>query len=197
MTPFQFGQKIAAQPTFGDYAHQLNKFYNPWSKAWHEPATDGIEKGLQYAGRTAMGIGGAAAAAAGGLTAAPALASVGNTATAAAGSFGTAAATHGQRMMDAVNRTAPRAVNAASKTMNMLNRVNYEPGDVAKDVYNAGTGNFDQIRGPSLVKGAPFPGGAPTLPSPLEMARTTTQLVGDAGKYVAGVGSNMAARTPR
>lgn len=198
MTPFRFGQKIASQPSmFGDYMHQLNKFYNPWSKAWNEPATDGIEKGLQYAGRAAMGIGAGAAAAAGGLAAAPALASAGNTAMATAGSLGTAAATQGQRLMDTVNRTAPRAVNAVSKTMNTLNKINYEPGDVAKDIYAAGTGKFDQIRGPSLVKGAPLPQGAPALPSPVEMVRTTSQLVGDAGKYMAGVGANMLAHTPK
>ncbi len=184
MTPFRFGQKIASQPSmFGDYLHQLNKFYNPWSKAWNEPATDGIEKGLQYAGRAAMGIGAGAAAAAGGLAAAPALA-------------GTAAATQGQRLMDTVNRVAPRAVNTAYKTMDTLNKINYSPVDVAKDIHAAGTGNFDQISGPRFVQGAPLPQGA-SLPTPLQMARTTSQFVGDARKYMAGVGANMLAHTPR
>jgi hypothetical protein len=197
MTPFRFGQKIASQPSmFGDYLHQLNKFYNPWSKAWNEPATDGIEKGLQYAGRAAMGIGAGAAAAAGGLAAAPALASAGNTAMATAGSLGTAAATQGQRLMDTVNRVAPRAVNTAYKTMDTLNKINYSPVDVAKDIHAAGTGNFDQISGPRFVQGAPLPQGA-SLPTPLQMARTTSQFVGDARKYMAGVGANMLAHTPR
>jgi hypothetical protein len=180
MTPFRFGQKIAAQPSmFGDYLHQLNKFYNPWSKAWNEPATDGIEKGLQYAGRAAMGIGAGAAAAAGGLAAAPAVASAGNTAMATAGSLGTAAMTQGQRLADTatntLNRVAPRATAVASKTMDTLNKFNYSPM------------------------------GAPSMPRPMQMAQNASQFMGDVQKYLtggqatpmAGVGANMLAHSPR
>lgn len=63
-------QRMKTAGFLDDYGHQLNKFYNPWSKAWNEPASDNIEKGLQYAGRAAMGLGGGAAALAGGITAA-------------------------------------------------------------------------------------------------------------------------------
>jgi hypothetical protein len=210
MTPFRFGQKIASQPSmFGDYLHQLNKFYNPWSKAWNEPATDGIEKGLQYAGRAAMGIGAGAAAAAGGLAAAPAVASAGNTAMATAGSLGTAAMTQGQRLADTatntLNRVAPRATAVASKTMDTLNKFNYSPMDVAQDAYSVGTGNFDKIKGPGIIKGPSFPMGAPSMPRPMQMAQNASQFMGDVQKYLtgeqakpwAGVGANMLAHSPR
>ncbi len=192
MTPFRFGQKIASQPSmFGDYLHQLNKFYNPWSKAWNEPATDGIEKGLQYAGRAAMGVGAGAAAAAGGLAAAPAVASAGNTAMAAAGSLGTAAMTRGQRLVDT--------------TMNTLNKFNYSPVDAAQDVYMAGTGNFDKVKGPGVIKGPSLPMGAPSIPKPMQIAQGATQFMGGVQKYLtggqakpmAGVGANMLAHSPR
>lgn len=199
MTPFRFGQKIASQPSFfGDYMHQLNKFYNPWSKAWNEPATDGIEKGLQYAGRAAMGIGAGAGLAAGGLAAAPALASAGNTAMATAGSLGTAASTQSQRLMDSVNRFAPRTMNAASKTMETLNKINYSPVDIAQDVYAAGTGDFDKIKGPGgPFKGPSLPTGAPSFPRPLQMAKNMLQFGNDVGRSVPGFGANMLAHTPR
>jgi len=107
MAPFLFGQKLASQPSFwGDYAHQLNKFYNPWSDAWNEPARDGIEKGLQYAGRGAMGVGAGAAALAGGIAAAPAVAGASN---AAAGAIGTGAAaigTQAAKLPGAINNFA-------------------------------------------------------------------------------------------
>lgn len=92
MTPFLFGQKLASQPSFwSDYVHQLNKFYNPWSAAWNEPARDGIEKGLQYVGRGAMGVGAGALAAAGGIAAAPAITSAGASVVPAISNAGNAA----------------------------------------------------------------------------------------------------------
>lgn len=114
MTPFLFGQKLASQPSFwSDYTHQLNKFYNPWSDAWNEPAGDGIEKGLQYAGRGAMGVGAGAAALAGGIAAAPAVAGAGN---AAAGAIGTGAAAVGSQAAKLPNMAA-NVANSASQFM--------------------------------------------------------------------------------
>lgn len=198
MTPYRFGQKIASQPSMlGDYAHQLNKFYNPWSDAWNEPATDNIEKGLQYAGRGAMGLAAAAGLTAGGIAAAPAITGAANTAQAAVGAAGTAAATQGQRVMDAANRTAPGVMNFANKTMDTLNKINYSPMDVAQDVYAAGTGNFDKIKGPGgAIKGPSLPAGAPSFPRPLQIAKNILQFGNDASRYVANAGVNMLPHSP-
>lgn len=114
MTPYRFGQKIAAGPSFwSDYTHQLNKFYNPWSDAWNEPAKDNLEKGLQYAGRTAMGVGATAGLAAGGIAAAPALSSAGGTALNTARVVG-GAASNAARMARPVANTAYKAYQTAS-----------------------------------------------------------------------------------
>lgn len=202
MTPYRFGQKIASQPSMlGDYAHQLNKFYNPWSDAWNEPATDNIEKGLQYAGRGAMGLAAAAGLTAGGIAAAPAVTSAvtgaANTANAAIGTAGTALATQGQRVMDTANRIAPRATNFAANTMSTLNKINYSPVDVAHDVYAAGTGNFDKIKGPGgPLKGPSLPMGAPSFPRPLQIAKNVLQFGNDASRYVANAGVNMLPHSP-
>jgi hypothetical protein len=65
---FEFGQQLfkeSADRTFaGDYAHNFNKFYNPWSRAWQEPSTDLTEFGLKTLGRIAGGAGAVAGAAA-------------------------------------------------------------------------------------------------------------------------------------
>jgi len=172
MTPFEFGQKIAAHPSLlGGYAHQFNKFYNPWSQAWKEPPKDGIERGLQYAGRAAMGIGGAAAAAAGGIAAAPAIANTATTATMATGGLTAASGANGQKFLDmatraaptmsrTINRVGPQVMQKAVSGVNTLNRVNYAPQNFAQDVTNAATGNFDQIAGPGIGPSPP-----PGLPS--------------------------------
>ena len=59
--------KYSAEPgAFGLYRHYFNKFYNPMSQAWKEPAHDKTEAALKWGGRAAMGVGAAAGAAAGG-----------------------------------------------------------------------------------------------------------------------------------
>lgn len=129
MAPFLFGQKLASQPSFwGDYAHQLNKFYNPWSDAWNEPARDGIEKGLQYAGRGAMGVGAGAAALAGGIAAAPAVAGASN---AAAGTIGTGAAaigTQAAKLPGAINNFANSATQLMARNPYVTSQISRELG---------------------------------------------------------------------
>jgi hypothetical protein len=187
MTPFQFGQKIASQPSmFGNYMHQFNKFYNPWSKAWNEPAKDGIEKGLQYAGRAAMGVGAGAGLAAGGLAAAPAVASAGNTAMATAGGLASTAGVSGQqlsRITNTASRLVPKAQQFTDKAMNTINKINYSPADIANDAYQLVGGNFSGIKGPAGIPGANLPFGAPSLPTPAQAAQGVTEFVGSLPGY--------------
>lgn len=130
MTPFLFGQKLASQPSFlGDYAHQLNKFYNPWSNAWNEPANDGIEQGLQYAGRGAMGLGAGALAAAGGIAAAPTIAGAGNAAAGAIGAGVTAAGSQMAKLPSIAN-------NAANSTAQFIARNPFVTENVSRIAIN-------------------------------------------------------------
>ena len=110
-TAFNIGKALRdagslAKGTVAGYPHQLNKFYNPYSQAWNEPATDNIERGLQYAGRAAMGVGAGAAGLAGGIAAAPALAG--------AASAGTAAVESG---LAAAGAQLPQIASAAAKVV--------------------------------------------------------------------------------
>lgn len=157
-----------AKNTAQGYGHQLNKFYNPYSKAWNEPAKDNIERGLQYAGRTAMAVGAGAAATAGGIAAAPALASAANAGTAAIGS-GIAAA--GTQVGNVANRVGNVANQAAQGYMTnvapVLNKIKYAPQDMATDIGKAFHGNFSGIQGPGGV-GKVISGAMAAAPSALK-----------------------------
>lgn len=141
-----------AKNTAQGYGHQLNKFYNPYSKAWNEPAKDNIERGLQYAGRAAMGVGAGAAVAAGGIAAAPAIAGAANAGTAAIGTgvaaLGTQAPQIAQRAINVANQAAHGYQTSVAP---VLNKIKYAPQDIASDVARAATGNFNKIQGPGGV----------------------------------------------
>ena len=141
-----------ARNTAQGYGHQLNKFYNPYSKAWNEPAKDNIERGLQYAGRTAMGVGAGAAVAAGGIAAAPAIASAANAGTAAIGSGVAAAGTQVGNAAQQVGNVANQAAHGyQTNVAPVLNKIKYAPQDIASDLWRAGTGNFNKIQGPGGI----------------------------------------------
>jgi hypothetical protein len=198
----QFGSQLAntlnpfgkAGPKGTNYMDTADKWYNPWTQN-KDPLSKG-EGTLMRAGQAAMGVGAAAAGAAGGLAAAaPTLASTpltslpayfaGSTAAqggvAAAGAGGVAASTRGQQMMQGAQNLATNATQMAGRVGNAyqthvkptLDRLNYEPGTAAKDLYSAATGHFDHVEGPGIVK-MPASGipGAPSLPSPMQMARS-------------------------
>ena len=152
MQPAGTGWGEFAKNTAQGYGHQLNKFYNPYSKAWNEPATDNIERGLQYAGRTAMGVGAVAAGAAGGIAAAPAIAGAANAGTAAIGS-GVAAA--GTQVGNVANRVGNVANQAAQGYMTnvapLLSKIKYAPQDIAADVSRVVTGHPGNVQGPGGV----------------------------------------------
>ena len=141
-----------AKNTAQGYGHQLNKFYNPYSKAWNEPATDNIERGLQYAGRTAMGVGAVAAGAAGGIAAAPAIASAANAGTAAIGSGVAAVGTQAPQIAQRASNMANQAAQGyQTNVAPVLNKIKYAPQDIASDVARAATGNFNKIQGPGGI----------------------------------------------
>ena len=152
MQPAGTGWGEFAKNTAQGYGHQLNKFYNPYSKAWNEPATDNIERGLQYAGRTAMGVGAVAAGAAGGIAAAPAIAGAANAGTAAIGSGVAAAGAQAPQ----IAQRASNMANQAAHTYNtgvapLLSKIKYAPQDIAADVLRVGTGHPGNVQGPGGV----------------------------------------------
>jgi hypothetical protein len=110
------------------YGHQWNSFYNPWSKAFHEPAgphaSDNIIRNVgRGAATAALGAGGGLAA----IGAAPAVAStVGavNTAgnTVAAGLAGAGVLPHIQRAVNTVQGMAPRLDRTLQSVTNNANK---------------------------------------------------------------------------
>jgi hypothetical protein len=181
----------------GDYfTHTLPQTFNPWSEAYQTaderfknlPADQMLRRGAQVAG----GVGAAAGAGAVALPAmAPALANAplsavpgmlmgsGGTATAAAGG-GAAAGSQTPAGQNLIQRGAQMANTLGQSAANLgsqyqtrvaptLERFNYKPEDVAQDVFAAGTGNFNKIKGPGWgVKLPSMPQGAPSRPKPVE-----------------------------
>lgn len=163
------------------YTDVLDRWYNPWTK---QQVTERGETGLMRAGQVAMGTGAIAGTAAAGLAAAPTIAGMasGGTAgtTAAGAATGGAAASQtpaGQNAMQRIGDMAQRGTQMAGQAADFyqrtvdpaLKRVNYKPEDVLQDVYAAGTGHFDKIKGPGWGFKTPssFPG-APSFPKPIE-----------------------------
>jgi hypothetical protein len=104
------------KPQLPGYGHYFNKFLNPRSKAWNEPATDGIESALKWTSRAALGTGLVAGGAAAAITAAPAAAAAGATAAraaqpvlSAARTVGNAASRAGSAVPEPVRRGATLA----------------------------------------------------------------------------------------
>lgn len=113
-----------------EYKHYLNKFYNPRSQAWQEPAHDNTEAALKWLGRGAVGVGAGAGVAAGGLAAAPALAGVtGSAGLAALGKAGATSAPHllraGASRLPQLGASAVKGVTSGGATQGggLLSRV--------------------------------------------------------------------------
>lgn len=152
MQPAGTGWGEFARNTAQGYGHQLNKFYNPYSKAWNEPAKDNIERGLQYAGRTAMAVGAGAAATAGGIAAAPAIASAANAGTAAIGSGIAAVGTQAPQIAQRASNMANQAAHGYQTSVApLLGKIKYAPETIASDVAAGVTGHPEKIQGPGGV----------------------------------------------
>ena len=156
-----------ARNTAQGYGHQLNKFYNPYSKAWNEPAKDNIERGLQYAGRTAMAVGAGAAATAGGIAAAPAIASAANAGTAAIGSGIAAVGTQAPQIAQRASNMANQAAHTYNTVGGTLDKWKYPPQDIAADVSRVATGHPGEVQGPGGIvpKTRAVIGAAKAIPS--------------------------------
>lgn len=197
MRAFSFGrslgEKLAADPSFlQSYGNVLDRWYNPWTK---QQVTEPGEHGLMRAGQAAMGIGAAAGAAAGGIAAAPAIAGLGTGTATTAGTGGVIASQTpaGQNLMQRLPFMAQNAAHTySSRVEPALSRVGYGPSDAAHDLYAAGTGNFDRIKGPNwgvvgmkppsmnTSTGAPSgwtSGLYPSVPRPTEVVKNIAPLM--------------------
>lgn len=136
--------KWGQPPSFFDtYAHNFNRYYNPWSKAWNEPSTDAVDAALKWTGRGAMGVAAAAGTAAAGLAAAPALGFGGG---AAAGGGTTAAGTTAGGV--AAASQTPAGQNLLQRGSQMLGNVSSRLGDATFRAHDLGRQVFEKIPEP-------------------------------------------------
>jgi hypothetical protein len=85
-----------------------------------------------------------------------------------------------QRGVQTIGQFGNQAANTYQNNIEpALKRLNYKPEDVLHDVYAAGTGHLDQVKGPALTATPSLPKGAPSFPKPLETWKNI---------YSAGVG---------